>query len=96
MLHGVGAETPTQVVLLVTAASAAGALAGELLLLAFTLGLLASNTAIAVAATAGFLHAERRFGIYAAVAGSHALSSASLSASCTCSVIDILPPILTG
>ena len=70
MLHGIGAETPTQVVLFLSAASAAGALAGELLLLSFTLGLLASNTAIAIAATAGFLHAERRFGIYARGGGS--------------------------
>ncbi len=95
MLHGIGAETPTQVVLFVSAASAAGALAGELLLLSFTLGLLASNTAIAIAATAGFLHAERRFGIYAVMAGATAVFSIALGLLYVFG-LDVLPPILTG
>ena len=68
MLHGIGAETPTQVVLLVAAAGAGGALAGEALLVVFTLGLLASNTAIAVAASAGFLHAGRHGAVYVGIA----------------------------
>ena len=95
MLHGIGAETPTQVVLFVTATGAAGAVAGELLLLVFALGLLASNTAIAVGATAGFLQAGRRFGIYAAVAATTALFSIALGLLYVFG-LDLLPPILTG
>lgn len=67
MLHGFGAETPTQLVLFITAAGASGALAGELVLVVFTLGLLASNTAIAVAAAAGFLRAGRHGVLYVLV-----------------------------
>jgi high-affinity nickel-transport protein len=67
-LHGIGAETPTQVVLFVTAAGVAGRGSGVLLLLAFLAGLLVSNTAVAVASTYGVLHAERSRRVYIAVA----------------------------
>ena len=67
-LHGIGAETPTQVVLFVTAAGVAGRGGGVLLLVAFLAGLLVSNTAVAVASTYGFLHAERSRRVYVAVA----------------------------
>ncbi|HEX9969458.1 MAG TPA: hypothetical protein VGB03_04905 [Acidimicrobiales bacterium] len=67
-LHGVGAETPTQVVLFVTAAGVAGAAGGVLMLVAFLLGLVATNTAIAVASAFGFLHAERHWRLYVAIA----------------------------
>ena len=67
-LHGIGAETPTQVVLFVTAAGVAGAAGGVAMLVAFVVGLVVTNTAIAVASTFGFLHAERHWRIYVAVA----------------------------
>lgn len=67
-LHGVGAETPTQVVLFVTAAGVAGAAGGVAMLVAFLLGLVATNTAIALASTFGYLHAERHGRVYLAVA----------------------------
>lgn len=67
-LHGIGAETPTQVVLFVTAAGVAGAAGGVAMLVAFVVGLVATNTAIALASTFGFLHAERHWRIYVAVA----------------------------
>jgi len=67
MLHGIGAETPTQVLIFVTAAGAAGTAVGVLLLACFVTGLLASNTVVAFAATFGFLHASRNFRAYAAI-----------------------------
>lgn len=67
-LHGIGAETPTQVVLFVTAAGVAGAAGGVALLVAFVLGLVVTNTAIALASTFGFLHAERHWRVYVGVA----------------------------
>lgn len=68
MVHGVGAETPTQVLLFLAAAQAAGAAVGILLLAVFVLGILTANTVIAVVATFGFLNASRSFRAYAAVA----------------------------
>ena len=67
-LHGVGAETPTQVVLFVSAAGVAGAGGGVLMLVAFLARLVATNTAVALAATYGFLQAERHWRIYVSVA----------------------------
>lgn len=67
-LHGIGAESPTQVVLFVTAAGVAGAAGGVAMLVAFVVGLVTTNTAIAVASTFGFLHAERHWRIYVTVA----------------------------
>lgn len=68
MIHGVGAETPTQVLLFLAAAQAGGAGAGLVLLAVFVLGLLVSNTVIAAVSTFGFLNATRSFWTYAAVA----------------------------
>ncbi|MFP5328100.1 MAG: hypothetical protein ACLGHT_11540, partial [Acidimicrobiia bacterium] len=92
-LHGVGAETPTQVLLFIAAAGASGALAGEMALLVFTLGLFAANTAIAVAAAAGFLRTGQDRSIYVGVAAVTAAFSLVLG---TLYVIGIeaLPTIL--
>jgi high-affinity nickel-transport protein len=75
MLHGVGGETPTQVLLFVTAAGVGGRAAGLALLVAFVAGLLASNTVIALAGAYGFVHAARHWALYAAIS----LATAGLS-----------------
>ena len=67
MIHGVGAETPTQVVVFLTAAGVAGVTGGVLLLGVFLLGLLVSNSVIAVASSFGFFSAERSFPVYATI-----------------------------
>src|SRR4029078_1890883 len=67
MLHGVGAETPTQVLLFVAAAGAGGTGAGVALLVAFLVGLLGSNSLITLAGTYGFLGATKRWSVYVTV-----------------------------
>jgi hypothetical protein len=67
MLHGVGAETPTQLLIFLTAAGAGGRGAGLLLLGFFLVGLLTSNTVVAFAGAFGFLGATRNFAVYVAV-----------------------------
>jgi high-affinity nickel-transport protein len=67
MLHGVGAETPTQILLFLAASRAGGIAAGILLLACFLAGLLASNTVVALTATFGILGASRHFPLYATV-----------------------------
>ena len=67
MIHGIGAETPTQVLIFLTAAGAGGKGAGVLLLICFLMGLLTSNSLLALASTFGFLGATRNFRIYATV-----------------------------
>ncbi len=54
MLHGIGAETPTQVVLFLAAAGAGGVSAGLVVLAVFLLGLVVSNSIITAITTFGF------------------------------------------
>ena len=67
MLHGIGGETPTQVLVFAAAAGAGGRAGGVAVLVAFIVGLLASNTVIAVASTFGFVHATKRWPLYATI-----------------------------
>jgi high-affinity nickel-transport protein len=67
MIHGVGAETPTQVLIFLAAAGAGGPLVGVGVLLAFIVGLLASNSLITLGSAYGFLSASRNFAVYATV-----------------------------
>jgi high-affinity nickel-transport protein len=66
-LHGIGAETPTQILLFLAAARAGGAATGVALLICFLVGLVVSNTVIALTAAFGFLSASRNFRIYATI-----------------------------
>jgi len=75
MLHGIGAETPTQVVLFLAAANAGGLGAGVAVLLAFVLGLVTSNTLITVLSNFGFAAAFRRRSVQLALGGITAVLS---------------------
>jgi cytochrome c biogenesis protein CcdA len=66
-LHGIGGETPTQILLFLAASRAGGVASGVVLLVCFIAGLLASNSAVAFAAVFGFLSASRNFRVYATV-----------------------------
>jgi high-affinity nickel-transport protein len=68
MVHGIGAETPTQLLIFLTAAGAGGKLVGEAVLLTFIVGLLASNTLITVGSATGFLKASENWRLYLTVA----------------------------
>jgi len=66
MLHGVGAETPTQVLVLTTAAGVAGVSGGLLVLVSFLCGLFCANTFVAIASAYG-LRRSRSSAVYAAL-----------------------------
>jgi hypothetical protein len=68
MVHGVGAETPTQLVLFLTIAGVGGQLAGEILLVAFLVGLMSSNTLITLGTAFGFVRASKNWTLYVIVA----------------------------
>jgi cytochrome c biogenesis protein CcdA len=68
MIHGIGAETPTQVVIFLTAAGAGGRLAGILLLAVFLIGLLSSNTLITMGSAFGFVKASKNWTLYVTIA----------------------------
>ncbi len=64
VIHGIGAETGSQALLLAGVAGATGTGAGIAILLAFTVGLLLANTLVAVVSATGFIGAQRMRQIY--------------------------------
>ena len=67
MIHGIGAETGTQVLLIAAVGGAASAGLGIPMLLAFVVGLLISNFAIVLLSSAGFVASQARERIYVVV-----------------------------
>jgi high-affinity nickel-transport protein len=96
MLHGVGAETPTQVLLFVAAAGAGGRGAGVVLLLAFVVGLLCSNTVVAVVATFGALGAAKRWWLTVTVSSLTAVASLVIGVLLLTGNSTVLPTLFTG
>ena len=93
-LHGVGAETPTQVVVFVGAAGASGPVAGLCMLASFVVGLLVSNTAVAAITTFGRVSSTRRFAVYATISVLTAGFSIVMGALFVTGRADSLPRIL--
>jgi hypothetical protein len=67
MIHGIGAETGTQVLLIAAVGGAAASGLGIPMLLAFVLGLLISNFAIVVLTSVGFVASQTRERIYVVI-----------------------------
>ncbi len=65
MIHGVGAETGTQALVIATAVGASSTGAAVLALLAFVVGLLVSNSFVAYATATGFVSVAHRQWLYA-------------------------------
>jgi len=66
MIHGIGAETGSQALLLAGVAGVTGT-TGVVILFAFVVGLLLSNTLVAVVSASGFIGAQRLRTIYVVV-----------------------------
>jgi high-affinity nickel-transport protein len=96
MIHGVGAETPTQVLIFLAAAGAGGSVVGIAVLLSFIVGLLASNSLITLGSAFGFMQASKNFAIYATVAVLTAIFSLFLGVVFLLDASHILPPLLGG
>jgi hypothetical protein len=67
VIHGIGAETGTQALVIATAVGATSQTTGSLALIAFVAGLLISNSFVTVASTFGFVGAQKRQAIYVIV-----------------------------
>ncbi len=68
MIHGVGAETPTQLLVFLLAVGTGGQLVGEVVLGAFLLGLLTSNSLITIGSAFGYMKASKNWTLYVSVA----------------------------
>ncbi len=96
MLHGIGAETPTQVVLFLAAANAGGFVAGLTLLLVFVAGLVTANTAITVSSAFGFAAATRRRKVQFALGAITAVMSIAIGVLFLFGQDAILPAFFAG
>src|SRR5262245_16969575 len=67
VIHGVGAETGSQALLLASAAGATTALTGTIMLMAFTIGLLVSNSLVAVFSLLSFTSSSTKRNVYVAI-----------------------------
>ena len=68
MIHGIGAETPSQVLLFASAAGAGTLLGGTSVLIAFLVGLVVANSIVAIGSVIGFAGGARFPRVYLAVA----------------------------
>lgn len=59
LIHGIGAETPTQVLIFLTAAGIGGSWVGSLLVLTFVFGLFTSNSIITLVSAFGYAKTQR-------------------------------------
>lgn len=75
VLHGIGAETPTQVLVFIAAAGIDERAAGLLLLASFVVGLLLSNTALALMSTFGMGNGTRGRRVYLGITATTAAFS---------------------
>lgn len=75
MIHGIGAETPTQILLFTTAAGVTGAVGGVALVAVFAAGLLLGNSILTFASVAGASAGRRLPALYLALATTTAVIS---------------------
>lgn len=94
VLHGVGAETPTQVLVFATAAEATDHASAVGVLAAFLVGLFAANTVVAVAATFGYGRLGRSPLVMGALAAVTAVFSIAVGTLSLLGRADVLPGIL--
>jgi high-affinity nickel-transport protein len=67
MIHGIGAETGSQVLIIAAVGGAASQGLGAAMLLAFVVGLIISNTLIAVLASTGYISSARARPVYVTI-----------------------------
>lgn len=96
MIHGVGAETPSQLLLFTTAAGVTGGLGGMALVACFVAGLMLGNTVLAVVTAAGFSKGRKLPVVYMLLAGVTATLSLAVGLSYLIDRPDLLPPFLGG
>lgn len=95
-VHGVGAETPSQVLLFLAATGAGGQTVGSIILLVFVVGLVISNSAITIISIFGYARARRHTRLFMGVGALTALLSLAIGGLFLTGQIGLLPPILTG
>jgi cytochrome c biogenesis protein CcdA len=93
MLHGVGAETPSQLALFFLTANLGGTARGLLGLAAFAIGLLAMNGLMTATMGGAFRASGQRLRLYHAIAWAGAAYSCIIGTIFLFGISDRLPPL---
>jgi high-affinity nickel-transport protein len=96
MIHGVGAETPTQLLVFLAAANAGGTAIGLTVLVVFVVGLLVSNSLVTVAGARGFGLASARPAVQVSLAVVTTVISIVLGVSLLLGTEAPIPPLIPG
>lgn len=96
MIHGIGAETPTQLLIFVTVAGVSGAFIGVLLVLSFVLGLLISNASITLLSIYGLAKIQKYPQLYLSLGSINGVLSVALGLLYLTGNGAVLPSILGG
>ncbi len=92
VIHGFGAETGTQV-LLIAAVGGSTHVLGVMILLSFITGLLISNTLVALVTCAGFVHSAKFRSALVVISVITGLFSLAIGAVFACGRVDLLPDL---
>ncbi|GBE25565.1 high-affinity nickel transport protein [bacterium BMS3Bbin02] len=93
MLHGVGAETPTQVLIFLAAANTGGRGIGLATLVVFVAGIVTMNTFIAIGSAFGFVGATRSKTLYLTVGVVVGVFSLGIGGLFLFGISDVLPAL---
>jgi cytochrome c biogenesis protein CcdA len=93
MIHGIGAETGTQVLLIAAVGGAASAGLGIPMLFAFVIGLLMSNFAIVLLSSTGFMASQKRERVYVGIGAVAGVFSLVVGMVFLFGVNDLLPTL---
>jgi hypothetical protein len=93
MIHGVGAETGTQALVIAAAAGASNQATAVIALLGFIFGLLISNSAVTVLSTASFVSASQRKWVYVGAGALAAVFSLFIGLVFVFEMGDVLPAL---
>lgn len=93
MIHGIGAETGTQVLLIAAIGGAAGLGLGIPMMLAFIAGLVITNTAIVILSASGFVASQARRRLYVVVGAAAGLFSLVVGAAFLFGAESLLPDL---
>lgn len=93
MLHGIGAETPTQVLIFLAAADAGGRTVGLATLVVFVAGIIAMNSLIALGSAFGFINASKSKRLYLATGGIIGVFSLAIGGLFLFGLSDLLPAL---
>ncbi|CAN5353920.1 hypothetical protein BH10CYA1_BH10CYA1_17520 [soil metagenome] len=93
VIHGFGAETGTQVLLIAAVGGSSTQVLGVMILVSFITGLLISNTAVALVTCAGFANSAKFKSIFVAVSVITGLFSLAIGAVFACGRAEVLPDL---